>query len=285
MNAESIALLTEAEKLDRVIDTITGSYALELSRVLRDLERELRTLAVEAIEGSKTALSRAVRATKLRRQIQQALDAAGYGRLAETATTSALERLLVQIDALRGAAKLARFTSSDWTRILALQELARLDLLGLGDGIAHALWRTVAQGLFSQRPVRDLLEDLSDAVDVELSEARTFYDTTVNVFGRQVELLKSTETDVFAYFGPVDRKLRPFCRARVGKVYTKAEIDAMENGQLPNVQLTGGGYQCRHAWIAVSQISELRKLVGTDRRMPEVEVALTALPAGGRKAA
>jgi hypothetical protein len=284
--SESLALLTEAEKLAKVADEVSAAYATELARVLRDLERELRALALDAVQrNSKTALSRAVRAARLRKQIQVALKAAGYERFAHQVTSINLDRLLAQVERLRGAARLAAFTTSDLTRILALKELAKLDVLGQGEAIAHAVWRTFAAGLFSQRPLRDLLDDLSTAIDVELYEARTLYDTTVNVFARQVEALKSKgdPDEVYAYLGPADRKLRPFCHARVGKVFTRREIDAMDNEQLPNVFLTGGGYNCRHSWIALSKLSDLRELVGTDQRMPDVEQQLAEV--GGRKAA
>jgi hypothetical protein len=286
MNPDSLALISEAEKLARVADEIVGSFAVELARVLRDLERELRTLALEAAEGSRTAIARGVRAAKLRRQIQDALRAAGYDSLADTASGISLDRLVAQMERLRGAAKLAAFTSSDMTRILALKELARLDLLQQGEAISFALWRTFVQGLFSQRPVNDLLDDLADAIDVEASEARTLYDTTASVFGRQVEAMKSREGDVFVFLGPTDQKLRPFCREHVGKVYTREQIDVMDNGQLPNVFLTAGGYNCRHNFVAVSKLSELRALVGTDQRMPEIAEAVARLPVkAGKKAA
>lgn len=281
----TLALLTEADKLARVADEISAAYATELARVLRDLERELRKLALDAIGGSRTALSRAVRAAKLRRQIQDALTAAGYPHLVETATSVRLDALVAQVQRLRGAAKLAAFSTSDLSRILALKALARVDLLGQGDAIAHAVWRTFAQGLFSQRPIADLLDDLSTALDLELYHARTLYDTTVSVFGRQVEAMKAQPEDVFAYLGPMDEKTRPFCRRHVGKVYTRAAIDAMDNGQLPNVFLVGGGWQCRHTWIAISKVSELRDLVGTDQRIPEVARQIRDMPAGGKKAA
>jgi hypothetical protein len=228
-------------------------------------------------------LARAVRAQRLRRQIQQALRAAGYPDLVAVASGRALDGLVAQVEAINGAAQIAAFTSADLTRILALKELAKLDLFGQGATLAHAVWRTFAYGLFSQRPLADLLDDLADTLDVEHYEARTFYDTTVNVFSRQVEALKTDNEDVFAYLGPADKKLRPFCRARVGKVYTKPAIDAMDNGQLPNVFLTGGGYNCRHQWIAVSKVSEMRSLAGTDERIPEVDAQLAE--AGGSRAA
>lgn len=154
---DSQALLSEADKLAKVADEIGRSYATELARVLRDLERELRALALDALSrGSKGVLSRAVRAAKLRKQIQRALTAAGYEHLTETATSVSLDKIVRQLEKVRGAAKLAAFTSDDLTRILAMKALAKTDLLGQGDAIAHTLWRTFVQGLFSQRPVRRL---------------------------------------------------------------------------------------------------------------------------------
>jgi hypothetical protein len=35
-------------------------------------------------------------------------------------------------------------------------------------------------------------------------------------------------------------------------VLTRGAIDSLSNGQLPNVFITGGGYNCRHSFLAVS---------------------------------
>jgi hypothetical protein len=96
-----------------------------------------------------------------------------------------------------------------------------------------------------------------------------------------VEALKAGDDPEtrYAYLGPVDTKVRPFCRQHVGKVYTRAEIDALDNGQLNNVFLTGGGYNCRHVWNEVSKYSELYDYAGTERRVPEVRDDLDALAA------
>ena len=55
----------------------------------------------------------------------------------------------------------------------------------------------------------------------------------------------------YEYSGLDDKLTRPFCEhlLEVGKAYTRAEIEKMDNGQLPNVFLTGGGWNCRHQWI------------------------------------
>jgi len=43
--------------------------------------------------------------------------------------------------------------------------------------------------------------------------------------------------------GPDDKLTRPFCEHPLdaNKTYTRAEIEKMDNGQLPNVFLTGAG--------------------------------------------
>jgi hypothetical protein len=51
------------------------------------------------------------------------------------------------------------------------------------------------------------------------------------------------------------------------------------------VFLTGGGYNCRHTWIAVSKVSEVRKLAGTEERIPAIAAQVARQLAGGRKAA
>jgi hypothetical protein len=280
-----VSILSEAEKLAAVTDAVTAQYAKELARVLRDLERQLTHLATEALAGSKTALARAVRAQQLRDQIKTALRLSGYPELTNRAAGSALDALVAQVERLQGAAAIAAFTSNDYTRILALKELAKLNLYDQGEALYLAVWRTFQYGLFSQRPIKELLEDLATTLDIEEHEARTFYDTTASVFTRQVESLKTDRDDVFLYVGPLDRKTRPFCYERVGKVYTRDEIDAWDNGQLPNPFLTCGGFSCRHVLQAVSKVSELQKFVGTDERIPEVSEALTRLSKGDKRAA
>lgn len=274
-------LLTEADKLAALTEAVSKAYATELGRVLRDLERELVPLVVEAKAGDPTALMRAVRAGKLRKQVIGALDRAGYGALAARYSDASLDAVVAQVGRLRGAAKLAAFVTTDDAKIVALKKLASIDLLQQGAEIAHAAWRTLAQGIFTQRPTRVLLEDLADALDTELKDARRIYDTTVNIFSRQVEAMKSkgAPDEPFAYMGPVDDKTREFCLERVGKVFTRSQIEQMDNGQLPNVFLSGGGYNCRHQFIAVSKFGDAGKLVGTGERLPEVARQMEAVAA------
>jgi len=270
-------LLSASERLARTADDLGDSFARELAIVKGDLERELRKLLREAEGGSRTAQAIVGRSLALRRQLRDVLTEAGYDDLADIATSRGLDRIVRAVEQLRVVARATRFASQDATRIAALKELARLDLLAQGDEVAIALWRSLVQGLYSQRPVVDILDDLALALDRELPELRTLYDTTVSTFGRQIEQMKNPDADYWVIVGPVDAKMRPFCAARVGKVYTKAAIDRMDNGQGLSVWATFGGWNCRHQPVALSRFSELVDIADTDQRAPEFEAAFEAV--------
>lgn len=55
----------------------------------------------------------------------------------------------------------------------------------------------------------------------------------------------------FKYYGPDDRITRRFCKHLIetGRAYTRKQIGEMDNGQIPNVMVSRGGYRCRHQWI------------------------------------
>jgi len=55
------------------------------------------------------------------------------------------------------------------------------------------------------------------------------------------------------YLGPMDGITRPFCRALVGLALTREQIQQLNNGQTAVSPLfSGGGYNCRHSWVAMS---------------------------------
>ena len=58
---------------------------------------------------------------------------------------------------------------------------------------------------------------------------------------------EDAEAVYFKYVGPPAE--RSFCEEHLGRVYTEAEIEALQNGQNLPVRLYGGGYNCRHRWV------------------------------------
>lgn len=267
-------ILSAANRQADVAVGLSATYARELARVKGDLEIRLRRLILEAQAGSETATGLAARALVLRQELRELLTAAGYDDLAEASTVRGLDQMVRAISQLRQVAEIAAFTTKDATRIAALKELARLNLLAQGDEVGIAVWRSVLQGVYTSRPVADILDDLSIVLDRELSEVGTLYDTSVSIFGRQLEVLKSDgdPNELLLYAGPIDAKTRPFCWERVGKVYRRRDIQDWDNGNMPGPpELVAGGWNCRHHLVPLSKFSELADLAGTGQRVPEMQ--------------
>ncbi len=65
-----------------------------------------------------------------------------------------------------------------------------------------------------------------------------------------IEDAKNSGVKQMRYVGP-KTSLRLFCSEHIGKIYTIEEIKNMSNGQGLPVMYFGGGYNCRHRWVAV----------------------------------
>lgn len=260
-------------KTATLADRLGRAFSTELARVFRSLERKLPPLIADAADGNRTAIVKAAQANQVRKELRERLRLSGYDELADAATGSPLDRLADQVLTTRRLARQSADLSRGIVlRMEALKALQQFDLLDQGDDLSKALWRATFRGVFNARSVDDILDDLSDVIDDTEPHIQTLYDTSVSIYGRQVEALQAGDDPEtpFAYMGPADGKTREFCLDHVGKVYTRAQIDALDNGQIDNVFLTGGGYNCRHNWIEVSKFSELYPLVGTPQRIPEV---------------
>jgi hypothetical protein len=267
--AERTAALQDAAVADYEANLrrIWGLVRTSLRRVLRQWDAEDGRLV--------TTAQNLGRVLTLRETLRAAMQEAGYDDIALAAVDDPLDALASQVlRSSRIANQAARLSPVSLEAIGAWKELKLADLLDLAEDTARAVQSAALDGVLGLRPVDRLLDDVEAALDDSAARARTVYDTAVSTFTRQMEALASdgTSDELFLYVGPVDSKTRPFCLERVGRVYSRAQIDAMDNGSLPNVFITGGSYNCRHIWSRVSVLdAELRKLAETGERAPWVE--------------
>lgn len=101
-----------------------------------------------------------------------------------------------------------------------------------------------------------------DAADRTVANLKTDFNTEVAAFHRQVtfEALDMIGADFVLYAGNVQENSRPFCRARVGKVFRYSNVKTWDNGQgLPVIPYLGG-YNCRHRLVAIRK--ELAEQIG-----------------------
>lgn len=268
----------------RIQDALVLQFESELEALLRRVDRQIAALVHDlAADGGRLIATRAAlgRAIRTRNDLTRAMRTAGFPALADRAVSDRFDTLAKAVlDHDTIAANAAATTAVDVDSITALKELHLAELLDWSDGVSLTAWRIVLDGVLGLRPVDRLVDDLGALLDTSVPRARTLYDTAVSTFTRQVGLLHTTgESDeLFYYAGPVDSVTRPFCVQRVGKVFARADIDLMDNGQLPNVLVTGGGYNCRHTFKRVSVLDdELRQLHESGGRLPHVQEQIDAL--------
>lgn len=270
-------------------EQLGANFARLLANVLKAADRALRPVLQDAIAGDRTATIRAARGVILRSDIRQALRDAGFDDLARTASEAAVEAMAVEVMKTRTAQGVAKMVKPSQQRIAALAALGEANLLGTAEDITTALVQAVSVWAFTVTDPTRILEVLADVTDTEFSKVQTLFDTQTSIYGRQIEAVATENlgpNQAFLYTGPVDGRTRDWCLDRVGKVYTRAEIERMDNGQLPNPFLTGGGYNCRHSFLAVAS-DELTALANTGQRAARyagrIEQAL-ALRAQARRA-
>lgn len=299
-----------AIRLARTADRQGTGFAEELADILRRIERRLPGLLAETAQGRVGAATTAARLAGLRRQLRQILTEAGYDDLIDVALTSGLDASLRAIAATSPAYQRAvQFSSAGragafQATLRALIDVGRQDLLQQGAVLSQQVWRAAARGYLAAQPPAVIIDELSRVLQRSHAQAATLYDTAISTIQRVTvqtivplrvevvgpdapetpplltagDILPRPADQLYWYSGPADGLVRPFCREHLGKVYTKAEIDALDNGQLGNVFLTAGGYNCRHLWMPISRFSELADLHGTGERAPEVAEKLANTP-------
>lgn len=199
------------------------------------------------------------------RLFTEALNAEGYQKLLTDYTgnfSDQLPFLQQMLDAMAAdlghALPAVDFSPKDLKVLARIEATTESQLQGVFTGAASAAMHRV---MFSVAglPFDQLVGTIADSMDRTLASARTWADTSISAWYRTAASLQFDEIQAdapaaalkFRYSGPEDIKTRPFCTALLmaGKSYTRDEIDAMSNGQLPNVFVTCGGYNCRHLFI------------------------------------
>jgi hypothetical protein len=145
-------------------------------------------------------------------------------------------------------------------RALAHLQITATDQLDAVAEIAGAAARKKALLQIGGSGLSDLTDAIVETFEATIPEARTLAETSMSTYfrtitdrGFQFIENKTGKTALYEYQGPDDKRTREFCQNLLEskKQYTRAEIDAMSNGQLPNTFRTGGGFNCRHAFVMV----------------------------------
>lgn len=253
-------LLRIARRQNDEIDSLVARFADEVAGAVDRAKIILTThlsrrIAVE--DGVRIARTpgnmQALR--QIARNWETALDSQGYARLVErfTGQFAGQFRYFDEVLSLLG------LPAASWTRadeaLFAAQRLSSAaSIESVATTVAQAAQRRALVSVGGLR-LTQLTGLLAEEFGKTTKQAESLADTSMTVFYRSItergfqKIEEDGTTLRYKYYGPDDKLTRPFCDRIVGRSFTRPQIDAMSNGQLPNVFLTGGGYRCRHQWI------------------------------------
>lgn len=259
------------DDLNARIDDLTEGFRSELAAMIEGAKARVVGRLQESltIKGKKIGSTRAnMKALReVARMLREELAKAGVRELIEEfgATFAQQLPLFEEIIDLIGSQAGKRF-SVDWKAAdLDLFASRRLTVeSGLETIIESAALAAQRRVMFTAGglPFGDLVEALNAGMRVPVAEAVTLAETSQAAFWRTItdQGLKQIEKDLpkgairYRFEGPRDKLTRPFCKKLLTRTkrrgLTREQIDALDNGQLPDVFHTAGGYRCRHQWVA-----------------------------------
>jgi hypothetical protein len=197
------------------------------------------------------------------------MDAAGYQSLVRAfvgefpGQLGYLNETLRQIsEGMKEPLPIYKLSTADSNVLASLQANVSTSLEMVMEGVAGAAIQNVLLSVGGLK-FGELVQVLSEKLNIAVGRAKSVADTGISTWFRTAtdRAFQAIENDLpsktikYKYTsGPDDSRTRIFChrmivQTRAGKSWTRDQINEMSNGQLPNVLLTAGGFNCRHAWL------------------------------------
>jgi len=173
--------------------------------------------------------------------------AAQIGALSEPAILSAsplLDELGLAVPAVSRRAKL----------VFAQRAMKEVEVVtkSLNKGLAGLLNQAASTPI----PRGQLARIAADLTQQPLAQARTVTSTALGGLQRQTAAQAASQLpgDVYwLYVGPDDRATRGFCHELEGYALAAGQRRRLKNGQGLPTNSYGGGYNCRHSWVPVTE--------------------------------
>lgn len=239
------------------IDRSVAEFEAVIAELAREIEKELYfSLRQFDTDRGRFNVSYANRERLLavKQELEDVLGAKGYRQ----ATEGLLDRADDLLDHHQALAKEygqhAQFLGGDPEALRILKGAMTAEFAGISEGTAREIGKQLDYMVVSGRSVKEAAGAIRTTLDNKFQRyAKTYAETSLAIYDSAINALSYPQEDGahYIYVGPLDDLTRPFCRERVGRIFTVAEIRNMDNGQLPDVFLTRGGYNCRHDWLYV----------------------------------
>ena len=142
------------------------------------------------------------------------------------------------------AGKQITFTDNDYEKLVAANQV---DFSFVDDAMRDAVQKEFTKSInsdysFSQLRSKLIKRDVGDAT--AYTQANTIVAQFDNAY--MAENAQQAGFKKFKYDGSLKANTRPFCRDRIGKLFTLDELSKMDNKQGLPVLYSLGGYNCTH---------------------------------------
>jgi hypothetical protein len=256
-------------RTDSIISTFDSGFTTVLQKAQVRVALALRSQLDLDDDGDILTTVANLRVIKaLPTMFRQALDKAGYDDLVVNFLASFDGGLPIMDDILAQitndyAVKVVKFTPEETKYFTEMKTGLAIDLEAGINTVAVQARRATMSSL-GGTAFEDLTTDLAERLSISYGQSSTIAATGISTFYRTIadrgyqhiegSLAKTNKQLEYTYAGPQDKLTRPFCthlmhQAAAGKTWTRAQIENMDNDQLPNVFQTCGGFNCRHQWI------------------------------------
>lgn len=241
---------------------VINAFSRQVSAQLPEIIGNLLDLIEEYLRNGGEAMSLGeLSSVAAFNDLLEMIDASGLGALSEDMRRKLLDLSEGVSDGLRlGGLKTGQLTFD----ASALEALIDYKVRSVVETIAAPMAREFqdawAASTFTGKPIREAMAEAAALItDKTPKQAETIVGTAFNAIDRSVTAgtVDATDDDiVYLYVGPSasdgDKITRPTCKHIVNKYFTRAQIAQLENGQIPDVFLHGGGWNCRHSWQPLS---------------------------------
>lgn len=204
--------------------------------------------------------------TQLEPMIVAQLEAGGLSLTARTLDTPALNALVNM--------QVRQVAESISARTVPVVQKAWVESTFTGKSLPDALDDAVAA----------LQQGVPQVIRTEVGTAMSSIDRAITAGVGETDPAKPGDPTekVYLYIGPSpragDKVTRPTCRIVVNKWGTEQQIRQLDNGQLGNVLITGGGWNCRHSW------APMIRAIAEAQGIPQITTAdIAAFNAGGAR--
>jgi hypothetical protein len=262
-------LATIQQAQDGWINSLIANFERELNGILATAQARTLAQLQEKLSITGGKIDRSATNARTLRQFDaiflEELDRAGYQHLLDELVSqfpNQLQYFQATLDVLSSAMKTplprVKFSPRD-LQVFSGQALSVEDgLNAVMESIASQAKNRILLSV-GGLPFADLAESLAKYLGKALPEATGLAETATATYYRIIadrgyQLIERDLPSMeirYKYLGPYDIFTRPFCGhlLEVGKSYTRSQIDEMDNGQIPNVLISAGGWRCRHQWV------------------------------------